>query len=374
MMGGMNKNGRLPTLILVAALAVCLLAFGTSIADTLKKGSSADDIRTMQLRLQELGYMTGKADGSFNEKTQDAIRIFKGQEGLPYDSVADDEMQALLYDEEAPSCQAFDYTLLSENVEAYYFDSETDNWVWESSANYLDDESWPRDHTPGEPYAAMGIYATGNSRGTKNRITWRFYCFDETAFKPTRLTISFPDGRSYSAAIRKPNLRTTQFIDALGCCTQVSAALGSRGREILFAVAYMTEDELEQLDIMLSDGDRAMRLDPFEANISYNPFIYDLRAFAQAWRDSGGFAAQMAGDDKTSVSFRIEATPAPVNDVDDSKTASEQSGAKSTGTEEVTDVAQDTSIDGEATHKPEAGVIDGEAEAPTEDVDPDAVQ
>ena len=38
MMGGMNKNGRLPTLILVAALAVCLLAFGTSIADTLKKG------------------------------------------------------------------------------------------------------------------------------------------------------------------------------------------------------------------------------------------------------------------------------------------------------------------------------------------------
>ena len=51
-------------------------------------------MRELQLRLIELGYLDGKADGSFGKKTIAAVRAFCSQNNLAVDNVATPDMQA----------------------------------------------------------------------------------------------------------------------------------------------------------------------------------------------------------------------------------------------------------------------------------------
>ncbi len=56
---------------------------------TLKKGSSGDDVRTLQLRLIALGYLrTGANDGVYGTGTQNAVRAFQQANGLGVDGSA----------------------------------------------------------------------------------------------------------------------------------------------------------------------------------------------------------------------------------------------------------------------------------------------
>ena len=56
---------------------------------TLKKGSSGDDVRALQLRLIELGYLrSGANDGVYGTGTQNAVRAFQQANSLGTDGAA----------------------------------------------------------------------------------------------------------------------------------------------------------------------------------------------------------------------------------------------------------------------------------------------
>ena len=55
---------------------------------TLKVGSTGDDVRKMQNRLKELGYLKGSADGDFGAATETAVKAFQAQNGLTVDGKA----------------------------------------------------------------------------------------------------------------------------------------------------------------------------------------------------------------------------------------------------------------------------------------------
>ena len=60
----------------------------TLVTQTLKKGMSGDDVKSMQQRLIELGYLSGTADGIFGTTTAEAVYYFQKNNGLVRDSVA----------------------------------------------------------------------------------------------------------------------------------------------------------------------------------------------------------------------------------------------------------------------------------------------
>jgi len=57
-------------------------------ATTLKNGSSGEEVRRMQQRLKELGYLKGSADGDFGAATETAVKAFQAQHGLTVDGKA----------------------------------------------------------------------------------------------------------------------------------------------------------------------------------------------------------------------------------------------------------------------------------------------
>ena len=63
----------------------------------LKVGSQSDEVRRVQQRLKELGYLTGEVDGTFGYGTEESVILFQRQHGLIADGVAGEETRALLY-------------------------------------------------------------------------------------------------------------------------------------------------------------------------------------------------------------------------------------------------------------------------------------
>ena len=70
---------------------------------TLESGDSGENVKTLQKRLIELGYLTGKADGKFGSGTKDAVKAFQKAVGLKQNGVANAETQKELYAATAPS-------------------------------------------------------------------------------------------------------------------------------------------------------------------------------------------------------------------------------------------------------------------------------
>ena len=69
----------------------------------LKKGSSGEDVQKLQLRLMELGYDPGSADGLFGSGTKEAVKDFQKRNSLSVDGVAGTRTQQRLYSAEAAS-------------------------------------------------------------------------------------------------------------------------------------------------------------------------------------------------------------------------------------------------------------------------------
>ena len=63
----------------------------------LRLGSTGQDVQDLQLRLAELRYFDGTADGRYGLDTQTAIREFQEKNGLTMDGIAGRETQDLLY-------------------------------------------------------------------------------------------------------------------------------------------------------------------------------------------------------------------------------------------------------------------------------------
>ncbi|MBE5792354.1 MAG: hypothetical protein E7322_09400 [Clostridiales bacterium] len=69
---------------------------------TLESGDSGEEVRKLQKRLIELGYLTGSADGKFGSGTKDAVKAFQAAVGIKQTGVANAETQRELYADTAP--------------------------------------------------------------------------------------------------------------------------------------------------------------------------------------------------------------------------------------------------------------------------------
>lgn len=80
-------------LVLVAVLTAALIVVlvpndsGTAEAAVLKRGSSGTTVKTMQTKLINWGYLSGKADGIFGAKTETAVKSFQRKNGLYADGI-----------------------------------------------------------------------------------------------------------------------------------------------------------------------------------------------------------------------------------------------------------------------------------------------
>lgn len=70
---------------------------------TLQKGSKGDDVKAMQQRLKDLGYLKGSADGDFGKGTAAAVTAFQKKAGLPENGIADDATLRALFADDAPA-------------------------------------------------------------------------------------------------------------------------------------------------------------------------------------------------------------------------------------------------------------------------------
>ena len=69
---------------------------------TLESGDSGEDVKKLQKRLIELGYLTGGADGKYGSGTKDAVKAFQKAVGLKQNGVANADTQKELYADTAP--------------------------------------------------------------------------------------------------------------------------------------------------------------------------------------------------------------------------------------------------------------------------------
>lgn len=70
----------------------------------LMKGmSNSDDVRALQERLGQLGFLSDIPDGIFGSKTETAVKRFQNIAGLPVDGIATPELQELLFSSDAPT-------------------------------------------------------------------------------------------------------------------------------------------------------------------------------------------------------------------------------------------------------------------------------
>ncbi|MBR3015876.1 MAG: peptidoglycan-binding protein [Clostridia bacterium] len=70
---------------------------------TIQSGSTGPAVTKLQLRLIELGFLTGKADGTAGSATVSAIKAFQKKNNLSQTGKADEVTQALLYSSQAVS-------------------------------------------------------------------------------------------------------------------------------------------------------------------------------------------------------------------------------------------------------------------------------
>ena len=71
--------------------------------EALERGSSGAAVEELQLRLIELGYLSGKADGDYGPKTEKAVEAFQREAGLGQTGEADAMTQEALFAASAPA-------------------------------------------------------------------------------------------------------------------------------------------------------------------------------------------------------------------------------------------------------------------------------
>ena len=99
----MKKNTTITALIL--AVVLVMQAAPAFAFENVKKGDQNSDVKVLQMRLNDLGYSVGTADGDFGGKTYDAISSFQQDHGLAVTGEVDETTWNALYDESVPFTQ-----------------------------------------------------------------------------------------------------------------------------------------------------------------------------------------------------------------------------------------------------------------------------
>ncbi len=76
----------------------------------LQNGSSGSDVKKLQNRLIQLGYMSGSASGSFDDETEEAVRNFQDRNGQWVDGVAGQDTQSMLFSSKALAARGSSYS------------------------------------------------------------------------------------------------------------------------------------------------------------------------------------------------------------------------------------------------------------------------
>ena len=80
---------RVGVILLLNVLVIAMVTNQEKSVETLSKvGSRGTEVKQIQLRLQELGYNPGKADGIYGEQTKQAVVKFQRDNGLAQDGIA----------------------------------------------------------------------------------------------------------------------------------------------------------------------------------------------------------------------------------------------------------------------------------------------
>lgn len=82
---------------------------------TLELGSKGSDVKKLQQRLKDLGYLQGTVDGEYGEATKQAVTLFQGLNGLTEDGKAGTATQNKLYSDSAKR-----YSTGSDDDSIYY--------------------------------------------------------------------------------------------------------------------------------------------------------------------------------------------------------------------------------------------------------------
>ena len=67
----------------------------------LSYGSSGDEVKALQSRLQQLGFYSGVLDGDYGKGTRAAVKLFQAQHGLDDDGIAGQKTLEMLYSNDA---------------------------------------------------------------------------------------------------------------------------------------------------------------------------------------------------------------------------------------------------------------------------------
>ncbi|NLJ78762.1 MAG: hypothetical protein GX329_05310 [Tissierellia bacterium] len=104
-MGGDSMNRRKISLALVVIIMVLAFApmVNASSNRLLRMGSRGSDVRTLQQKLNSLGYNCGSVDGIFGANTLNAVRNFQRRNGLAVDGIVGPATRSKLYGGSTPS-------------------------------------------------------------------------------------------------------------------------------------------------------------------------------------------------------------------------------------------------------------------------------
>ena len=81
-----NKTFKFVSAFIIIMIAA-LLTQSFSVMSLSKYGSSGSEVRSIQTRLTELGYFSGKVDGIFGSQTKNAVIKFQKDYGLTADGI-----------------------------------------------------------------------------------------------------------------------------------------------------------------------------------------------------------------------------------------------------------------------------------------------
>lgn len=86
------------------------------------KGSKGENVKPIQQRLKDLGYLTGAVDGDFGGGTERAVSAFQNQHGLTVNGIADIATQEMLFSDEAQQAivyESLEYKSVSRDPDDY---------------------------------------------------------------------------------------------------------------------------------------------------------------------------------------------------------------------------------------------------------------
>ncbi len=155
---------------------------------TMYVGDKGSNVRRLQSRLKELGYLTDKVDGAYGQNTKKAVEAFQRNNGLNADGIAGKATQTLLFESTAvvpagaaatPSPTPTATPAIALSVPVYYVDnatgallSRTSVLCYNRTTVYADVSYVPNGYTLSG--AASVVVTVAGGRASPSSVTFRY--------------------------------------------------------------------------------------------------------------------------------------------------------------------------------------------------------